>query len=60
MVSRALQAAPQTRRADMNRHRIEDGWMRCKELWCSWVGRLSGNEFEVLMVGCDRLAGVLR
>ena len=44
----------------MNRHRIEGGWMRCKGLWRSWVGRLSGNEFEVLMGECDRLDGVLR
>ena len=36
----------------MNRHRIEGGWMRCKGLWRSWVGRLSGNEFEVLMGEC--------
>ncbi len=44
----------------MNRQRIEGGWMRCKGLWRSWVGRLSGNEFEVLMGECERLAGVLR
>lgn len=44
----------------MNRHRIEGGWMRVRGVCRSAWGRLSGNDYEVLMGECDRLAGVLR